>query len=162
MSLSKDHMSSTRCTCFGLLPTKTHCFQCKGATTPDGLLLKISLHTMPCMYSQPHCACQPAQNLCNVDSSLVLHNGQVRLIELSTLTLQVLTTIALFHKAHMKPASFLFCILHQMFVHLNLKVKGSNPTHLFSTTLIFGLESLNIFLPNAIVKKNKSSLPFHE
>ncbi len=90
------------------------------------------------------------------------HNGQVWLIDLSTLTLQMLIAIALFHKAHMKPASFLLHILHQMFIHLNMKVKGSAPTHLFSTTLIFGLESLNIFLLSEVVKENRSSPHFHE
>jgi hypothetical protein len=74
----------------------------------------------------------------------------------------VLTAIALFRKAHMKLAFFLLGILHQMFIHLNLKVKGSTPTHLFSITLIFGLESFNIFLPSAIVKENRGSPPFYE
>jgi hypothetical protein len=62
----------------------------------------------------------------------------------------------------MNPASFLLGILHQMLIHLSLKVKGSGPTHLFSTTLIFGLESFNIFFPSAIVKENRGSLPFYE
>ncbi len=107
-------------------------------------------------------AWQHSQNLCSVDSSSLPHNGQVWLIDLSTLTLQVLTTISLFHKAHMKPASFLFRVLHKMFIHFNLKIKGSTPTHLFSTKLIFGLDFLNIFLLSTIVKENKGSLPFHE
>jgi len=88
--------------------------------------------------------------------------GKVWLIKLFNLTLQMLTTIALFHKAHTKQASFLLCILHQMFIHFNMKVKGNTLTHLFSTTLIFGLESLNIFFPSAVVKENRSSSPFHE
>ncbi len=96
-----------------------------------------------------------------MDSSSLPNNGQVWLIELSTLDLQVLIAIALFHKAHMKPTSFLLFVLHQMFIHFCLKIKGSTPT-LFSTTLIFGLESLNIFLPSVVVKENKRSMPFHE
>jgi len=37
--LSKDHMFSTRCTRLRLLVAKTHCFQCRGAISHDGLLL---------------------------------------------------------------------------------------------------------------------------
>jgi hypothetical protein len=62
------------------------------------------------------------------------------------LALQEFTTIALFHIAHMKDASFLHLILFQKFGHLNLKVMGNIFDHLFSTTLILGLDVLSIFL----------------
>jgi hypothetical protein len=62
------------------------------------------------------------------------------------LALQEFTTIALIHIAHMKDASFVHLILFQKFGHLNLKVMGNILDHLFSTTLILGLDVLNIFL----------------
>ncbi len=115
---------------------------------------------MPCVYSKLIVHGKTPKICANVNSSSLSHNEQVWLIKLFTLTLQVLTAIALFHKAHMKPTSFLLRILHQMFIHFGLKVKGRTPTHLFSNTLFFGLESLNIFLPNAVVKENKGSSTF--